>query len=112
MEFTLVVSHFNWIPNFVPVLNYLMSLTAIYSKREKNFTQVKGNKSIGFKWLQCKQMAIYKEIKDNQIYLYMNGQLIYKRWLDTGQSLVFDVITYDKNTLISINDKRKNNKQK
>ena len=51
-------------------------------------------------------MAIYKVIKDNQLYLYMNGNLIYKRWLITGQSIIFDVMTYDKNTLISINDKK------
>ena len=48
-------------------------------------------------------MAIFKEItEDNELYLYMNGNLIYKRWLDTGQSKVFDVIAYDKYTLMSI----------
>ena len=34
----------------------------------------------------------------------MNGKLIYKRWLDTGQSKVFDVMAYDKYTLTSIRD--------
>lgn len=45
---------------------------------------------------------IYKEIINDQLYLYMNGSLIYKRWLKTGQSLVFDVMPYDKNTLVNI----------
>jgi hypothetical protein len=34
----------------------------------------------------------------------MNGALIYKRWLNTGQSLVFDVMAYDKYMLLSITD--------
>ncbi|MBS7565764.1 hypothetical protein KHS38_15250 [Mucilaginibacter sp. Bleaf8] len=54
-------------------------------------------------------MAIHKEILDNQLYLYMNGNLIYKRWLATGQSMVFDVMAYDKYTLVSINDKASDN---
>lgn len=45
---------------------------------------------------------IQKSIIDNQLYLYMNGKLIYKRWLLTGQSIVFDVMPYTKRTLISI----------
>ena|SRR6218665_3449623 len=49
-------------------------------------------------------MAIHKEIKNNELYLYMNGNLIYKRWLDTGQSKVFDVMAYNKYTLTSIRD--------
>jgi hypothetical protein len=49
-------------------------------------------------------MIVNKEIKDNQLYLYMNGVLIYKRWLDTGQSAVFDVMTYDKYTHFSIRE--------
>jgi hypothetical protein len=49
-------------------------------------------------------MVIHKEILDNQLYLYMNGNLIYKRWLDTGQSLVFDVMAYDKYTHVSFHD--------
>lgn len=50
-------------------------------------------------------MAVYKEIINDQFYLYMNGRLVYKRWLKTGQSLVFDVMAYDKHTLVSIKDK-------
>jgi hypothetical protein len=34
----------------------------------------------------------------------MDGKLIYKKWLDTGQSKVFDVMAYDKYTLVSIKD--------
>ena len=49
-------------------------------------------------------MAIFKKIEGNELYLYVNGKLIYKRWLDTGQSKVFDVMAYDKYTLTSIRD--------
>ncbi len=50
-------------------------------------------------------MAIFKEITDNnELYLYMNGNIIYKRWLDTEQSKVFDIMAYDKYTLASIRD--------
>ena len=45
---------------------------------------------------------IYKQIIDNQLYLFMNGKLIYKKWLNTGQSLIFDIMAYDKNTFVSI----------
>lgn len=41
---------------------------------------------------------------DNELLLYQNGQLIYKRWLNTGQSKVFDVMAYDKYTYASITD--------
>ena len=49
-------------------------------------------------------MAILKKIENDELYLYMNGKLIYKRWLKTGQSKVFDVMAYDKYTLTSIRD--------
>lgn len=49
-------------------------------------------------------MAILKKIEGHELYLYMNGNLIYKRWLNTGQSMVFDVMAYDKYTLTSIRD--------
>ncbi len=49
-------------------------------------------------------MAILKKIEGNELYLFMNGNLIYKRWLDTGQSKVFDIMAYDKYTLTSIRD--------
>ncbi|HLP10435.1 MAG TPA: hypothetical protein VK177_00785 [Flavobacteriales bacterium] len=41
-------------------------------------------------------MAILKKIENNELYLYMNGNLIYKRWLKTGESKIFDVMAYDK----------------
>lgn len=49
-------------------------------------------------------MAILKKIEGNELYLYMNANLIYKRCLDTGQSKVFDIMAYDKYTLTSIRD--------
>ena len=45
---------------------------------------------------------VHKEIINDQLYLYMNGQLIFKRWIKQSRSVVFDVATYDKNTLKSI----------
>lgn len=33
---------------------------------------------------------ITKEIKDNQLFVYYNGMLIYKKWLNTGNSVVFE----------------------
>ena len=49
-------------------------------------------------------MAILKKIEGNALHLFMNGKLVYKRWLDTGESKVFDVMAYDKYTLSSIRD--------
>ncbi len=49
-------------------------------------------------------MAIYKKIEDDQLYLYMNGKLIFKRWLKQGYSKVFDIMAYDKYTLTSFRD--------
>jgi len=47
-----------------------------------------------------------KEIHGNELYLYNGkGELIFKRWLNQNRSVVFDVMTYDKNTLVSITDK-------
>jgi len=56
-------------------------------------------------------MLIHKEIRDNELYLYMNGKLIYKKWLDTGVSKVFDVMAYGKNTLVSIRDPEQQEKR-
>lgn len=50
-------------------------------------------------------MAIIKVLRDHEFYLYMNGKLIYKKWLNHGYSKVFDVMAYDKFTLTSITDK-------
>ncbi|RVU02383.1 hypothetical protein EOD41_00125 [Mucilaginibacter limnophilus] len=53
-------------------------------------------------------MFVHKEIIGNELYLYMNGKLIYKRWLKTGDSKVFDVMAYDKYTLVSYRDDNSN----
>ena len=46
-----------------------------------------------------------KKIIGNELYLYnAKGELIFKRWLDQRRSVVFDVATYDKNTLVSITE--------
>ncbi|MCE2612785.1 hypothetical protein LVD13_07360 [Flavobacteriaceae bacterium D16] len=49
-------------------------------------------------------MAFIKKTRGNELYVYMNGKLIYKKWLDTGVSKVFDLQAYDKYTLKSIKD--------
>jgi hypothetical protein len=49
-------------------------------------------------------MAILKRIENDELYLYMNGVLIYKRWLNTGNSKIFDIMAYDKYTLMSYTD--------
>jgi len=47
-------------------------------------------------------MAYRKEIQNDELYVYLNGKLNYKKWLKTGESKVFDVAAYDKYTLLSI----------
>jgi hypothetical protein len=48
---------------------------------------------------------IYKiYTSDNEFYLYMNGRLIFKRWMNHGTSKVFDIAAYDYNTLVSIKE--------
>lgn len=50
-------------------------------------------------------MVVRKEISEhNELYLYMNGKLIYKRWLNTGNSKVFDLMAYSKYTYASYTD--------
>jgi hypothetical protein len=49
-------------------------------------------------------MGFIKKIIGEELYLYYNGKLIFKRWLKAKRSVVFDVATYDKNTLVSITD--------
>ncbi len=50
-------------------------------------------------------MKVHKELtKNNELYVYINGKLIYKKWLDTGHSKVFDVMAYDKYTYASYTD--------
>ncbi len=52
-------------------------------------------------------MVYTKETKNNELYVYVNGKLIYKKWLKTGESKVFDVMAYDKYTECSIKEKSK-----
>lgn len=49
-------------------------------------------------------MAILKKIEGDELYLYMNGALIYKRWLKQGYSKIFDIMAYDRYTLCSFSD--------
>ncbi len=50
-------------------------------------------------------MHISKIISEyNELCVYMNGKLIYKRWLDTGQSEVVDSMAYEKYSTISFGD--------
>ena len=51
-------------------------------------------------------MIFKKVTRDNEVYIYMNGNLIYKKWLETGQSKIFDIQAYDKFTLKSIKEKK------
>jgi hypothetical protein len=57
-------------------------------------------------------MAILKRIENDELYLYMNGVLIYKRWLSTGNSKIFDIMAYDKYTLMSYKDLHYENSNK
>jgi len=50
-------------------------------------------------------MIIRKEIKDdNEFYLWFNGKLIYKKWLNQGYSKVFDHFAWGKYTETSFTD--------
>jgi hypothetical protein len=55
-------------------------------------------------YMSNNEAAFIKILIEDELFLFMNGRLIYKRWLKTGQSFVFDVFTYDKNTYVSITD--------
>jgi hypothetical protein len=47
-----------------------------------------------------------KEIIDDELYLYNGkGELIFKRWITKNISVVFDIMVYNKDTLVSITDK-------
>lgn len=51
-------------------------------------------------------MSAISIIKGNEVYIYMNGKLLMKRWIKEKRSVVFDVIPYDKHTLVSITDNK------
>ena len=57
-------------------------------------------------------MAVYTERIGNELYIYMNGKLTMKRWISEKRSVVFDVMPYGKDTLVSITDKGINNNVK
>lgn len=48
------------------------------------------------------KLTIHKERIGDELYLYFGGKLIYKRWIKQNRSIVFDVMTYDKGTYVSI----------
>lgn len=35
--------------------------------------------------------ATWTEIRGNEVYVYVRGRLVMKRWLDTGRSCVFEI---------------------
>jgi hypothetical protein len=46
-----------------------------------------------------------KIVAGNELYLYnTKGELIFKRWIKEGRSVVLDVMAYGKDTLVSITD--------
>ncbi|KAB1153472.1 hypothetical protein F7018_16705 [Tenacibaculum aiptasiae] len=49
-------------------------------------------------------MIIKKEIIDHEFYLWFNGKLVFKKWLDQGSSKVFDYHAWGKYTEYSITD--------
>ena len=49
-------------------------------------------------------MAITKEYSHNELYVYMNGTLLIKRWMDQQRSVVFNPWAYDRHTLCSIEE--------
>ena len=50
--------------------------------------------------------TLRKEIINNELYLYnAKNELIYKRWIQHNYSIVFDIMPYGKDTLVSITDK-------
>ena len=56
-------------------------------------------------YMSNSEAAFIKILIEHELYLFMNGRLIYKRWLNTGQSFVFDIRPYSKYTYASITDK-------
>lgn len=50
--------------------------------------------------------TLKSEVIGNELYLWnAKGELIFKRWIDHGYSVTFDVMPYGKDTLVSITDK-------
>jgi len=50
--------------------------------------------------------TLTKKIIGKELYLYnAKGELIFKRWMNYGYSVVFDIMPYGADTLVSITDK-------
>ena len=46
--------------------------------------------------------TLTKQVVGDELYLYnAKGECIFKRWLNQGCSMVFDLMSYGKNTLVS-----------
>jgi hypothetical protein len=78
----------------------------------EKFIQCDDDQVTDFEMRIDNSMAIIKFILNRQLYLFMNGRLIYKRWIDTLQFAVFDVFTYDKHTYTSIIETTKKHEPK
>mgnify|MGYP006269164691 CR=1 FL=1 len=49
--------------------------------------------------------TLRKEIVSNELYLYnAKGELIFKRWIKQGYSMVMDLMPYTKHTFTSITE--------
>lgn len=49
--------------------------------------------------------TLTKQVVGDELYLYnAKGECIFKRWLNQGCSMVFDLMSYGKNTLVSITE--------
>ena len=54
--------------------------------------------------LSVYQMDAKDKSKIHEVYVWMNGHLLYKKWMKTGESMVFNngEIPYTRDTLLSI----------
>ena len=56
---------------------------------------------------------ITKKVVDDQLFVYYNEELIYKRWLKTGESVVFESVGYPtSNRLRNKEVTKRSNKEK
>ena len=49
-------------------------------------------------------MAVHVEKVGNEVYIYMNGKLTMKRWINEQRSVIFDSIAYWNNSHRSITE--------
>lgn len=94
------ISHFETARNYIYIFDNKYQDIVSYSKLWELWKNSLLNKiNIG---------NLRKEIIGNELYLYnAKNELIFKRWLNQGKSVVFDLMTYDKHTLVSITEKGK-----